>query len=441
MRPLQGVRSRLTATNVLVTAAAMGLMLVVVLLATNRLTTSQVESSLEDRITSVESSLPTRAGTLQAPRTGSDEVLDTVWVFDAQGSEVSGPEAGAKVRAEVSRLSQAERRTVVKRGERVYVARPIAAPGDRAARGVAVATESLDVYEGNRNLLLGVLGVVAVLVVAGTAGLTAWTTGRALRPVREMTDAADDWSANHLESRFELRGQDEFARLGRTLDGLLDRVAQAIRTEQQLTGELAHELRTPLTAIRGEAELARLALARDADPHDDTAERLDRIVDQVDRLSRTISSLLALARNTGDTGRRADVGEVVSALVAARPAASVSVDVGVGVGCFVHAAPELVERAVAPLVDNAVRHARTGVEVTVVQRDGHVVVRVSDDGDGVAESDVEAVFEAGFRGSDDDTGAGLGLSLSRRVVTAMGGSLQLVRRVGPTVLEITLPLA
>ena len=95
-------------------------------------------------------------------------------------------------------------------------------------------------------------------------------------------------------------------------DDLLDRVAQAIRAEQRLTGELAHELRTPLTALRGEAELALLGT-----PPPDVRERFVRVLEQVDRLNGTITALLEVARHSTGSPRQADVGEVVAALDAA----------------------------------------------------------------------------------------------------------------------------
>jgi signal transduction histidine kinase len=403
-----GVRGRLVLTTALITTGAMALMLVVVLLAANQLMASQVQTALDDRIDTVAASLAARQGRVEVPDVGADTVLDGVWVFDASGVQVSGPDASARTTAVVDGLAEVRQATTLKRGERLFRARPVAVPGPDDLTAVVVATESLDVYEASRDILLGALGVAALLVVAGTAATTAWTVSRTLRRVGEMTESADEWSAHDLEARFDLTGDDELARLGRTLDRLLDRVAQAIRAEQRLTGELAHELRTPLTALRGEAELALLGT-----PPPDVRERFVRVLEQVDRLNGTITALLEVARHSTGSPRQADVGEVVAALVAARP----------------------------PAVDNAVRHARTRVEVVVRRRAGRVVVEVSDDGAGLDAAHGEDVFRAGFRRSDDTEGAGLGLPLARRVAATVGGTVSVTSAHDPTTFTIDLPPA
>jgi signal transduction histidine kinase len=431
-----GVRGRLVLTTALITTGAMALMLVVVLLAANQLMASQVQTALDDRIDTVAASLAVRQGRVEVPDVGADTVLDGVWVFDASGVQVSGPDASARTTAVVDGLAEVRQATTLKRGERLFRARPVAVPGPDDLTAVVVATESLDVYEASRDILLGALGVAALLVVAGTAATTAWTVSRTLRRVGEMTESADEWSAHDLEARFDLTGDDELARLGRTLDRLLDRVAQAIRAEQRLTGELAHELRTPLTALRGEAELALLGT-----PPPDVRERFVRVLEQVDRLNGTITALLEVARHSTGSPRQADVGEVVAALVAARPPADVRTDVAAAAGLHVAAAAELVERIVGPVVDNAVRHARTRVEVVVRRRAGRVVVEVSDDGAGLDAAHGEDVFRAGFRRSDDTEGAGLGLPLARRVAATVGGTVSVTSAHDPTTFTIDLPPA
>ena len=129
-------------------------------------------------------------------------------------------------------------------------------------------SESNPRAQSSWNILLatGLVGACGVVL----SGFVAWRVShRALKPVRDMAERADDWSAHNLAHRFDLGPPvNELSRLGQTLDHLLDRVARAIRDEQRLTAELAHEIRTPLTAIRGSAELALLESAgRTRTPH------------------------------------------------------------------------------------------------------------------------------------------------------------------------------
>jgi signal transduction histidine kinase len=293
-------------------------------------------------------------------------------------------------------------------------------------------------YEDTQRVLIGGLAVLGVLVSVVTSAITAWTVRRTLAPVQRMTELAAEWNDRDLESRFHLGpGNDEFFQLGNTLDSLLDRVAQALRAEQQLTAELAHELRTPLTTIRAEAELGTLS-----DIDEATRERLRRVITQVDRLDSTISTLLALARQQYGAVRTADLATVVAGLVESLGGAN-----GSGVPVSVCVAPEsvrvvgsadLVERVIAPVLDNAVRYAATAVQIEVERAGQDVLVRVCDDGPGIVPEYEDHVFLAGV-GDPDSHGAGLGLPLSRRVAAGLGGAVRVRSYSGPTVVEIRLP--
>ena len=288
------IRTRIVWITAMVTVAAMAAMILAVILVVAHVTQGRVNASLKDRIAATEAAT-TRAGDggLQVTNTAANEVIDSVWVFDSDGTQVSGPRAGSRVQSTVEGLSRVTRKTRVVLGDRVYLAEPIRLRGERRASGVAVAEQSTRPYEDTQTVLLGGLVVLGVLVSGVTATITAWTVRRTLRPVQRMTELAAEWNDQNLDSRFRLGpGTDEFSQLGNTLDALLDRVAEALRNEQQLTAELAHELRTPLTTIRAEAELGTLS-----DVDDATRERLQRVMAQVDRLDRTITTLLALARH------------------------------------------------------------------------------------------------------------------------------------------------
>ena len=139
-------------------------------------------------------------------------------------------------------------------------------------------------------------GIVGACGVA-LSWWVAWRVShRALKPVREMAERAEDWSAQNLARRFDLGPSvNELSQLGQTLDHLLDRVAHAIRAEQRFSAELAHEIRTPLAAISGFAELALLRKPADPELRTDLAE----IADGTRRLAEVDTALLELAQNPG----------------------------------------------------------------------------------------------------------------------------------------------
>jgi two-component system OmpR family sensor kinase len=442
----------------MVTLVAMAAMILAVLLVVANVTTGRIDASLKDRIAATEAAA-TRGGDgrLKVTNLGADDVIDSVWVFDAQRTQVSGPRAGRRIRAVVTSLSGVPTLTRIDRGDRVYIARPIRLSGERDAAGVAVAGESTKPYEDSRNILIGGLAVLGVLVTAVTAAITAWTVRRTLGPVQRMTVLAAEWNDRDLESRFHLgAGTDEFSQLGNTLDALLDRVANALRNEQQLTAELAHELRTPLTTIRAEAELGTLS-----DVDRATHDRLRRVMAEVDRLDGTITTLLALARHQHGSVRTADLATVLGGLVELQEAREAGVPISVsfvpddqGVDGPASSDPrrlgvssadiqilgsaDLVERVIAPVLDNAVRYAATSVEIKVERTGDDVVVQVHDDGPGIVSEYEDDVFLAGV-GDPDSEGAGLGLPLSRRVAAGLGGSVHVRCYRQPTIIEIRLP--
>lgn len=422
--PRRSLRSRIIWSTTLVTAAAMIAMVGTVILIVIALTHGRIESALSDRLGAVQATLlEGPGGSITQVETSADRIEDSAWVYDLSGTQIIGPTAGKHVHAAVLSLSQVTKRTTLHRGDHLYLASPVKDDKTGKDFGVVVVAESYEPYEANQNIVVFGMIALGLAVTAGTAAVAAWTIGRTLDPVNKMASSAEEWSEHNLESRFEPGTTDnEVDHLGKTLNVLLDRVATTIRGEQLLTSELAHELRTPLTAIRGEAELG---LMKSADP--DTKERLERVVHLVDRMSTTITTLVDLARGHAATGQRSHVAEAVAAVVAGTHVPErVTVDARLDPTIESAAPAEMIERALAPLVDNGLRFAATRLTVTASQAGRIVSVHVSDDGPGV-DPDAE-VF-----------GAGLGLALSRRVARTLGGDIRITSTAHPTTFTLDVP--
>lgn len=274
---------------------------------------------------------------------------------------------------------------------------------------VALSEESLERVQ--KAVLLGSLVVAALVVLAGWVAVRRGVDG-ALRPVAQMTDAAEQWGSHDLDRRFDLGPpRDELTRLAATLDGLLGRIAASRRHEQRFAGEVAHELRTPLAAMRARAELALAA----GDPGEQAAA-LRAVIAQAERLDAAVGALLAVARQEIDPAQGAsDLAAI------AREFEGVEVVAPDGLP-LVEGEEEIVRRALAPLVDNARRHAARRVRIELSADAGRVRAAVRDDGPGVDPTLGERVFEPGVRGADGD-GAGLGLPLARRLARSCGGDV------------------
>jgi signal transduction histidine kinase len=295
--------------------------------------------------------------------------------------------------------------------------------------GTVVIAASLGPYRSTaRAALVGsvLLGVMTLLAVVA---LSRWLVGRALRPVARMTSEAAGWGEHDLSRRF-FTGEphDELTGLAAVFDHLLTRLRQSLMRERNLTAEISHELRTPLAKISAEAELAG---SRDlsAAEHRATLALISR---HAEELRRVLETLLAAARAAVPGASAAsDAGEV--ARRASEPlreplaAQGKSLEIVCSSPVVLAAPADLVERIIAPLLENAARFASRRITVEIAATAGTARIEIRDDGPGIDASERERIFEPGFRGSGPDLsahrGSGLGLALVRRLARTVGGDV------------------
>ncbi|MCW2570804.1 MAG: Histidine kinase [Frankiales bacterium] len=350
-----------------------------------------------------------------------DEILDAdLWIYNGR-TAVERPRASTRLQKRADALAGVGEQ-FVQSGSTRFFALPVNA-GDQQVATV-VSAVSLEPYRNvARIALFGSIGF-ALLLLAGMYAATRMVVGRALAPVQEMSAQAARWSEIDATQRFGVAHRPaELATLALNLDGVLDRLAALLRHEQQVTEELSHELRTPLSLITAETDLLgarrRTAAERDA--------AVERISEGAARMQSILETLLSAARSRSqDTTARAELRPVVDNAVAhLTTTAQVTVTVepkGVAAGVD----PDVVERILAPLLDNASRYARSSIGIAVGVDGTSAVIRISDDGPGVDPALGDAVFEPGRRDpTTSPYGSGLGLALARRLARAAGGELLL----------------
>ncbi|WP_128380191.1 sensor histidine kinase [Streptomyces cavernae] len=283
---------------------------------------------------------------------------------------------------------------------------------------------------------------VLLLTVAGVTWLV---TRRALRPVEGIRgEMAAITASQDLARRVpEPDTHDEVARLARTTNETLAALQAAVERQRRFVADASHELRSPIASLRTQLEVGAA--------HRELLDLEGAVADTV-RLQALAADLLLLARlDAGERpgGTRLDLAALVGEEAAQRTGdrLEVTVDVKDGAGPVeVAGSRGQLARILANLLDNAQRHARTGVGVTV-RRDGPwVVLEVADDGEGVPAPERERIFERFVRLDDarsrDDGGAGLGLAIARDVAVRHGGTL-VVRDApaGGALFELRLPPA
>jgi signal transduction histidine kinase len=296
-------------------------------------------------------------------------------------------------------------------------------------RGQVAALKSSFLSDAMRTFLQTMLGVL-VLMALLSLGLGWLVAGRVLRPLQRITATAKRLSERTLDQRIALDGpDDELKELADTFDGLLARLDAAFDAQRRFAANASHELRTPLAISRTEVDVAL------ADPGVSVAElraMAERVRDATGRSERLIEGLLTLARSEQEL-RSWEPADLADAAALALQHTHHQ-DGAAGLRLVTHLGrapvagdPALLERLVANLVENAVRHNQPGgwLEVATGTSDGRAFVQVANGGRAIPTGQVESLFEP-FRRLDGRVasptrGAGLGLSIVRSVARAHGG--------------------
>jgi signal transduction histidine kinase len=425
------LRGRVTLAAALVLAVSIGTVTVVTNVLLHRGLSRDAAVVLTARAEALRSALDYDNGKVTVEDRPNDSRLGgRAWVF-VNGTAIAAPSNGGTagvVAKQLEAVTRPTERLVPDGSVRLRAIPAYDQSGQKQVATVVVGVTTRPYAFTERRALIATVVLALLMLLLGS--WIAWrAVGAALRPVASMARDADEWSEHDLERRFG-RGQarDEIGSLATTLDGLLERIAASRRHEQRFSSEMAHELRTPLSAMRAEAEL----LQRRAQNPDAVRAGLDDVLRHTDRMAGVIDTLLGVARNsidpapgTGDAAVAArNVGDALNAAAAERGVVlSIDVDDDLPV---VGSPVELVERALQPLVDNAIQHAASKVGVSVAGAGGGTEVwfTVDDDGPGVDPELAGEVFEPGVRGSTSG-GVGLGLALSRRLALGCEGDVRL----------------
>ena len=293
----------------------------------------------------------------------------------------------------------------------------------------------------SHQLLIASLIALAIMTVISVA--LGWLiAGRALRPVREMTAAAQRISEDSLHERLALRGpKDELKQLGDTIDGLLERLEGAFTAQRRFVANASHELRTPLTTMRAALDVA-LAKPEPAPPQ--TVALAGRLRTELDRIERLLEAFLVLAR----AQHRSMPGQailpldyIVGSALADQAAAITAMDLTVQDtssqgGAWVAGSQALLSRMVENVIDNAVCHNTPGgwIAITTWARGGGARLVVENGGQVLDQRQVAELSQPFRRLEADrigtDQGSGLGLSIVAAIAEAHGGTLDLRARPG-----------
>lgn len=262
------------------------------------------------------------------------------------------------------------------------------------------------------------------------AALLAWYFAKPIRSMRQTFEQVANGKLNARLGPAMGQRKDELADLGKDFDRMADRLQVLLDTQRRLMHDVSHELRSPLARLQAAVDLMRQQPERAAE----LGERIERDTRRIDAL---IGELLTLARlDAGMTGRideTIDLAEVLQLIAedAEFEAAGkgVTVELSSPAVLLVRGHRELIHRAIENVVRNALRHSPAGTKVSIDASEdlpaGRIELTVSDQGPGVREENLEAIFAPFFRDGAANTpdGYGLGLAITQRVLKLHGGEV------------------
>jgi signal transduction histidine kinase len=316
----------------------------------------------------------------------------------------------------------------------------VVSPADLQAQAVQCATQT---RAREDDALLLYFGIALGIMVVVAAALGWFVAGRALRPLRRITESARRISATNLHERLAIEGPDDDVReLADMIDGLFARLDASLHAQRQFVANASHELRTPLARSQTLLEVA----VRNPDASTRSLRAAcERALAAGIEQERLIEALLILARGQRGLARRepVDLAAITRDVLAGRgeqiAARDLTMEVTLKPG-LLGGDEALVERAVANLTDNALRHNGPGgsVWVTAGSDDGRAFLTVANTGEEIPPEAIDRLllpFQRGAgnsprtrRMSGPDDGLGLGLSIVAAVATAHGADLTVTPR-------------
>lgn len=450
-RPFRPVRSRLTLLATTLVTLALAIAAVILTVALHEILLGQADAATRARATQIADIVRSDGiDGVEPELLAPTRNVDIIQIVDAQGrirlsnQHPTGTPLGSPVAAGDQRVIDGAHTSP---GGTEYRATLI---GLATARDGALTVE-VGASERVINWLVLVVALMCCIVfpviVVGIAWLTYMLVGRALGPVEAIRQQVHDISGGTVDGRVPVPStEDEIATLAQTMNGMLDRVEAARRQQVRFVNDASHELNSPLTTVVGLLDLAQHT-RRPVDLSTvDTvllpeAQRLQQMVADLVLLARVDEGGLQLHREPVDLD--AVVSDEVNRVEALT---GMSVEATVGVA-RVDGDHDKIVRAVRNVADNAVRHTRDRLAITMSVDDNRQVVRidVADNGSGVPDQDKERVRERFVRLDSarqrSSGGSGLGLAIVDEIMRAHGGRLVIGDAPGGgTVVSLIFPL-
>jgi signal transduction histidine kinase len=267
--------------------------------------------------------------------------------------------------------------------------------------------------------LLVQLGLMALAIVA----IVAFAVRQASRPLRNLADAAEKLGRGEDIPPLAETGPSEVRTVTKAFNDMQDRLTRFVRDRTRMLAAISHDLRTPITSLRIRAEFI------------EDEENRDKIIETLDEMAQMTEAALAFARDEANREemRPVDLGGLLESLAGDQQDLGHEACVDAPERVVLACRPVSLKRAFRNLIENGIRYGEA-VEIALSRENGDAVVTISDSGPGIPEERLEDVFEPFVRleesRSEETGGIGLGLAITRSIIHAHGGTIELTNRPG-----------
>ena len=300
-------------------------------------------------------------------------------------------------------------------------------------RGIMEVPESMTMIE---NLLMMAGVAMPLFILLSTLG-GYWIAKRAFRPLEEIIATADSINeAADLSARIETpTGNNEFTRLAKTFDRMFERLEASFEAEKQFTADASHELRTPISVIKGACEYG---MKYDETP-EERQETITMIHRQAEKMSTLVSELLSMTRLDQGTERanftEADLSALTKSMCQEQTGDGYTLHCDIEENIIASIDVSLISRLLQNLLDNAVKYGRPdgSIWVSLCKKEGEIQLSVKDDGMGIPAEHREKIWQRFYQADPSrsgDNGAGLGLSMVKKIAEIHGGYMSLTSEEG-----------
>ncbi|MTH16703.1 HAMP domain-containing sensor histidine kinase [Flavobacterium sp. LC2016-01] len=249
--------------------------------------------------------------------------------------------------------------------------------------------------------------------------------GRSIKPINAIINTSRIITKDNLKTRIPLpKTRDELFTLSKTINNLLNRIEDAIEREKQFTSDASHELRTPLTVIKGTLEV----LVRKPRDSKEYEEKINYCINEVDHLNTLVDQLLLMARfenqkqniSTESVYLNALILDVLTLNSEKISGKKIDVQFDAVADCYIQSDNFLVITILRNIISNAIKYTNNGghILILLLKENGKIVLKISDNGIGIAKADLESILNPFFRSNSTDhpeiKGTGLGLSIVKR---------------------------